>query len=160
MLAPALQLHSASFARSRFALHGKASVRVQGRVLRVDATGPFNLESVQAVCCMLDGAAPALPKDRCFIELIALHNSLLMPPEAFGLLRAFTAKSLRAGYRPLAMLLYVAPDAEGRDLLMPRLLALWNRSRPVQVFDRLADAEDELQRRLLRASQTLGAGFG
>jgi hypothetical protein len=66
---------------------------------------------------MLDVAAHALPADRRFVECVALRHSLLMPPAAFELLRAFSARSQRVGYRPQAMLLVVPAQTEGRDLL-------------------------------------------
>ena len=150
MLTQALKLDSAAFAPSRFALHGRAEVAAQGRALRIEAAGPFNLEFVQAVCRMLDVAAHALPADRRFVECVALRHSLLMPPAAFELLRNFSARSQRVGYRPQAMLLVVPAQTEGRDLLLPRLVKLWSPSRPVHVFEASAEAELMLSR-LLRS---------
>lgn len=148
MLTEALRLDCAAFAASRFALHGRCRLTLEGRALRVEASGPFNIEFVQALGRMLDAAARCLPEDGRFVEWVALRDSLLMPPEAFELLRAYTLRAQRGGYRPQAMLLLVPAGTEGRELLLPRLQALWSASRPVQVFEDAAAAQAALQRRL------------
>jgi hypothetical protein len=146
MSAPPPPLEAGPFSRSRFALHGETSARVDGRILRIHCRGPFNLELVQAVGRMLTHVSRELPQDGRYVELLAFRGSLLMSPEAWDLLEAFTLQSWEAGFRPAASLLVVPPETEGRSLLLPRLRRCWSYGQPAQVFECLDDGEAELQR--------------
>lgn len=132
---------SDQFARSRFPLHGRTEVLVQGRILRSVGWGPFNLELVQAQLRLLSRAVLLLPEDRRYLELAEYRDSLLMPPEAWDQLGQFIDHGVRLGYCAQTTVLVGGPGVEGYELFGERFRKLWSRSRPVEVVSTRAEGE-------------------
>jgi|GEM_PF-4769217 len=127
------QFSSDDFAVSRFPLHGRTAVTVQGPLLRAVVCGPFNLELVQAQCRLLVAASRVLPADRRYLELIEYQQSLLMPIEAWQTLERFIDSGVANGFCALGTVLVIGPEVEGGELFRERCARLWSRSRPVDV---------------------------
>lgn len=136
---------SDQFATSRFPLHGRTEVLVQGRMLRSVAWGPFNLELAQAQVRLLSRAVLLLPEDRRYVELVEYRDSLLMPQAAWSLMSDFIEHGVRLGYCAKTTVLVGGPDVEGQALFGDRFIRLWSRSRPVECVLTRTEGEARLQ---------------
>lgn len=144
---------SASFDDAEFRAHGRTRVVMDGRLLRIDAWGPFNLELVQAQIRLLRSAIkPLLPPDGCFVEAISYHDSILMAEPAWQALERFVDGSVVMGICARQTLIQVEPEVEGAFLFAERLASIWARSRPVQLLRR-ADELDQAVSAALSALQ-------
>lgn len=142
------QFDSGDFAHSRFPLHGHTTTAVEGRVFRVLAQGPFNLELVQAHVRAMLMAARQLPPDRGFIELFHCRGSVLMPREAWQLVTDFVDQAGEVGFRAKATIIVLGPEVEGHELFSKRLEQIWSRTRPVYRVLTLEEGEATLKRLL------------
>jgi hypothetical protein len=138
----------------RFPGHGELTLEWAGALLHTQARGPFNLEMVeQGLKLMAALGAQCWPAEGLEVELVEWHESMLMPPEAWNLFERKLTRFADIGRVPRHTLLVAPPDIEGRWLMVPRVCALWERSRPVEVFEQLAPAA-------ARASELLAAASG
>lgn len=120
---------------------------MDGRLLRIDAWGPFNLELVQAQIRLLRSEVkPLLPLEGGFVELIHYHESILMPEPAWQALQCFVDQSAALGFAAQTTLILLGEEVEGGFMFAERLASIWARSRPVQVLRRADELEEALQR--------------
>lgn len=127
--------------RGRFRAHGEARVQVRGRVMHFTAQGPWNAELMDALNRTLGQAVTELPPDGRFVDIIEVHGSALMTPDALARLQRLVDDAVARGYGSKATALVMADDVEGRALMLPKLLAVYQGSRPVSVHNGLAEAE-------------------
>jgi hypothetical protein len=110
---------------------GRVSVGVHGRVMVSHAEGPFDAALMAAVKRAVALAGKRLPADRRFADLVEIHGSLVMDPDALTELRhsieAFTSRGLVA----ISTVFVVQPGIPGIERL-PALLDIWRASRPVR----------------------------
>jgi hypothetical protein len=133
----------------RFPGHGELSMDWEGAILHTQARGPFNLEMVQQGMRLLGALGSKLwPADDIVIELVHWHDSMLMPPDAIQYFEQKVMRFAESGRAPRHTLVVAAPDIEARWLMLPRVTKIWQRSRPVEVFESLEPA-------LARASERL-----
>jgi hypothetical protein len=122
---------SASFDDAQFRLHGRTRVHLDGRVLHVQAWGPFNLELVQAQSRLLRSQiGPNLPPDGQFFELISYFDSILMPEDAWACLYGMVDAAVAKGVKALGTVVCIGDEVEGSSFFADRLVATWGRSRP------------------------------
>lgn len=122
---------SASFDNAQFRLHGRTRVHLDGRVLWVDAWGPFNLELVQAQTRLLrTQIGPNLPADGQFFEVISYFDSILMPEDAWDCLYGMVDAAVAKGVKALGTVVCIGDEVEGSSFFADRLVAVWGRSRP------------------------------
>lgn len=76
-------LKSSADSKGQFAPHGEFTLRSDGEILCYEATGPFNLESMQALRITRIKAYERWQPTRKFAAVVHWHNSALMSPEAF-----------------------------------------------------------------------------
>lgn len=104
-----------------FRPHGRFAIRVEGQIVLSDVTGPWNRELVQAWAAELD---PLVSHLGPHVGIATIHHSMASTPEAMALLGKIVRFS--ASQRQcLAHILVVGPDVEGRLLLAPNFLALY-----------------------------------
>jgi hypothetical protein len=123
-----------------FPAHGDATVAVQGRVMRFVASGPWNVEFVNALWRAMVKAAAQLPPDGRYVDLIEIRHSALMTPEALAALHQAIDTAVARGFNAQATALVLAPDVEGRALMLPKLQRIYSRHRPVSVHDTVDEA--------------------
>lgn len=127
--------------RHQFPAHGAMTVDWEGRLLHIQLRGPFNREMVRDGMRLLARLARQMwPADGRIVELVQWHSSMLMPPEAIADFDRWVAEFAAQGFVPQRTLVVVQPDVEGRWLMLPRLAPSWQGSRPLEVFDDLAQA--------------------
>lgn len=138
----------------RFPGHGEITVDWAGGLLHTQVRGPFNFEMVQQGMRLIGSLGTELwPADGLVVELVEWHDSMLMPPEALRYVEDKLARFAATGRTPLCTLSVVPAEIEARWLMLPRIKAIWERSRPVEVFETLAPA-------LARASELLAQHRG
>lgn len=136
------QFSSEAFDDAAFRAHGRTQVRFEGRVLHIGAWGPFNRELVDAQFRLLRAkAAPLIPADGLFFELISYHDSLLMPEDAWTLLEQQVDAGVNRGVCARATVMVIDPQTEGYRFFVDRLERIWSRSRPVLRATSLAQGE-------------------
>jgi hypothetical protein len=146
---------STAFDDAEFRAHGRTRVEVDGRLLRIDAWGPFNLELVQAQIRLLRSEVkPLLPLEGGFVELIHYHESILMPEPAWQALQCFVDQSAALGFGARTTLILVGEEVEGGFMFAERLASIWASSRPVQLLRRA----DELEQAVSAALSALQPG--
>lgn len=125
---------STAFDDAEFRSHGRTRVQLDGRLLRIEAWGPFNLELVKAQGRLLHSqVGPNLPPDGRFVESISYHQSILMPEEAWQALYALVTLTVERGVCAQATVIQVDENVEGAGLFAERLAGAWRGSRPVQL---------------------------
>lgn len=144
------------FQPARFPAHGEVEIDWIGRMLRVQARGPFNAEFMLRATQALAATRSARPADGLYLEWVHWMDSMLMPPEAWARFELSVRRYVAAGLHGRINLCIAAPEVEARWLMLPRMVALWGESRPVEVFENLADAQRRAQE-LLRAWPPLAA---
>ena len=130
--------------RGRFQAHGDARVQVRGRVMHFTARGPWNAELIDALNRTLGLAVAELPPDGRFVDIIELHGNALMTPDALARLQRLVDDAVARGYCSQSTALVLADDVEGRALMLPKLLAVYQGSRPTRAHRSLAEAEAAL----------------
>lgn len=126
---------------SRFAPHGVVEISFVGDILLYTATGPFNKELVESLAVAQMEILTAAGHRNPWVSVTLMRNSLLASPEAFAQYSAMMHAAKPAHCRPLASAYVVAPDVEGRTLMLPKYAAIHTScGRLFQSFDHLDEA--------------------
>ena len=129
------------FQPARFPAHGEVQIDWAGRILSIQARGPFNAEFMLRATQALAAIRAGRPVDGLYLELVHWIDSMLMPPEAWARLELSVQRYVDAGLHGRINLVVAAPDVEARWLMLPRMQAMWGQSRPVELFDDLESAQ-------------------
>jgi hypothetical protein len=126
---------------SRFAPHGLVEISFDGDILLYTATGPFNKELVESLAVAQAEILNAANHLGPWVSVSLMRNSLLASPEAFAQYADMMHTARSAQFTPLASAYVVAPDVEGRALMLPKYAAIHTSSgRLFKSFDQLDDA--------------------
>lgn len=152
---PDLVVDASSAGSGVFNPHGRFAAKVEGRVIRLDAAGPFNGELAKHYS---QGIAPlfsAVSARGPFGVLIEVTQSLLMGPDAIGVFADFLFAARQRGIRTVGTAYVVAADIEDRDFMLPLLEQKIYRPAGVAfgAFERRADAQAWLEQRLRDADE-------
>ena len=107
--------------QGRFAPHGRIAGSLAGDVLLTVATGPFNLEGIEAYhrerAQFYRQFAPVRP----YVAVVRFEQSMLISPEALAAYMAGVRASLRLAESrpPVACAWVAARNLAGRSLLRP-----------------------------------------
>ncbi|GAB3739121.1 hypothetical protein GCM10028794_22530 [Silanimonas algicola] len=125
-----------------FRPHGRIECRRSGRVIRTQAQGPFNAESVRGYGQMLASLTAELPDGCPFVVIATMSGSILATPDAWEALEAGVRRRQGGAHRQLGSAWVVAGDVEGRSLFVPRARSLYE-SMGIRfgAFDQAAAAE-------------------
>lgn len=106
-----------------FPPHGKVAILVEGPVMRMCITGPFNAELVRAFSSAFVAAMGRLPPDQPFACLAEWQGSLLTQPDALAMYKRLLINS-RPALGQLRGTVFLIPEhIEARALMLP----LWRR---------------------------------
>lgn len=107
------------FAAGPFRPHGRVEIWAEGNVVRLDAAGPFNKEAVIALGATWRSLFAELPRQGAFASITVVRNSVLISQEVLDALGAFLRSNTAAGQGAEAVAFVVAPDVEGRSMMLP-----------------------------------------
>ena len=105
---------------SRFAPHGLVEISFLGDILLYTATGPFNKELVESLAVAQMEILTAADHHGPWVSVSLMRNSLLASPEAFARYSEMMHVAKSAQFTPLASAYVVAPDVEGRALMLSK----------------------------------------
>lgn len=127
--------------QSRFAPHGRVNMRFEDDILFYDATGPFNIELVESLAVAQKDILIAANPQGPWVSVSTMRGSMLASPDAFARYSEIMQTQRPAECTPLASAYVVAPDVEGRSLMLPKYEAIHIASgRVFQSFTQLDDA--------------------
>ncbi|MDC6167838.1 hypothetical protein PO768_10315 [Paucibacter sp. XJ19-41] len=140
---------SAAFATGIFRPHGQVDIWAEGSIVRLEASGPFNREGVLAMGLAMRDLFASVPIGGRFGDILVMHQSLMASPDALACFEEFLQAMSQAKTAPLAVAYVVAPEVEGRDLMLPIFAKIYARhGRRFAAFERLGDAEAWLREQL------------
>ncbi len=116
---PAIEMNvdRSSPAHSGFAPHGVYKSRFERALVCNDATGPFNVELLQAFAKTSDAFYAEVAARGPYVLLTTFHASMMMSPEAIAMIRALVLRLRDRGEAMVACAHVVAQDVEGRELM-------------------------------------------
>ncbi|MET0519696.1 MAG: hypothetical protein ABW005_12805 [Burkholderiaceae bacterium] len=139
----------ADYAASGFRPHGRIEFWAEGPVIRVLAEGPFNREAVQAVGLAMRDLFASSPRGQRFADLLEFRGSLMASPDALAAFAEFLRAMSAAGTAPIAVAFVIAPEVEGRSLMLPIFTQLYaEHQRDFAAFETAAEAQRWLRERL------------
>lgn len=122
-----------------------------GAIVHVVAEGPFNLEGVELFSRRMQALYRELPEGRPFVNLTELRHTLLATPDAWAKLETHLRRISASGLPLIGTAWIVAPEIEGRSLLLPLVERLFGQAgRVFKVFETM-DAAQAWGQELLRA---------
>ncbi|MDN3919522.1 hypothetical protein [Roseateles violae] len=146
---PAKKRSIDAYASSAFRPHGRIEFWAEGPVIRIAAEGPFNREAVQAVGLAMRDLFATMPPAPRFADLLEFRGSLLASPDALAAFGDFLAAMSAAKTAPIAVAFVVAPEVEGRSLMLPIFAKLYaEHRRQFSAFETSEAAEAWLRERL------------
>lgn len=138
-----------AFAAGSFRPHGQVEIWTEGSVVRIEAQGPFNREAVQAVGRAMRDLFAERPVGRVFADILVMRDSLIASPDALAAFEQFLAAMSAAGFAPEVVAYVVAPEVEGRSLMLPLFTEIYARhGREFAAFECMAEAEAWVRERL------------
>lgn len=146
---PSLKRHSDDFATGAFPPHGRVELWAEGSVVHIEARGPFNREAVLAVGRAMRDLFADRPVGRVFADILVMRDSLVASPDALVAFEQFLAAMSAADFAPQVVAYVVAPEVEGRSLMLPLFSAIYARhGREFAAFEGMAEAEAWVRERL------------
>ncbi len=126
---------------SRYAPHGEFKLHVEGDIVFYDATGPFNLEALQALATVRSAILADWAVERPVAGIVHWHHSVMMSPEAFATYREGIARYHENAKLPVAIAWVASADVEGIYLMHEKFEKLFaERKTNFRLFDSLAPA--------------------
>ena len=137
------------FAAGPFRPHGRVDIWAEGNVMRLDAVGPFNKEVVIALGATWNNLFDEMPVHGPFANIIVLRRSVVVSQEVLDAFGEFLHANNRAGRGASAVAFVVAPDVEGRSLMLPMFAATYAAAgRLFAAFETEAEADVWVRARL------------
>lgn len=118
-------------------------------MVRIEAQGPFNREAFQAVGLAMRELFATTPPAEVFADILEIRRSIMISPEALEAFGHFLAQMSANKSAPTAVAYVVAPEVEGRSLVLPLLAKLYaQHGRQFAAFETLPAAEAWVRERL------------
>lgn len=137
------------FAVGPFRPHGSVEVWAEGNVVRLDAVGPFNKELVVALGATWTSLLTELPLHGPFASITVVHHSVIISQEVLDAISQFLRANTKAGQGAGAVAFVVAPDVEGRSLMLPMFAETYAAAgRQFAAFETEAEADAWVRARL------------
>lgn len=132
-----------------FRAHGWRALERDGRIAIFHSEGPYNLEMVQALKEVRRANEAKYGPGGRQATITVVHSSLLMPPEALSAFEDYVLSLTVPGQPGLPVAWVVAPDVEGRTLMLPHFERMYARAeRPWRAFESLDEALAWIRTRL------------
>ena len=136
-----LQASTRSIVANRFAPHGHIDIWREGDLLIYDATGPFNLELVNALAIAQQQGLQDFNTTRPWASIGSLKKSALMSLDALARYGDIMRAPKPAGWTPVATAFVIGPEVEGGNIMAPLFAKIYaDIGRPMQVFQDLNEA--------------------
>ena len=146
---PGAKRSTDQFATGPFRPHGEVEIWAEGNVMRLDAVGPFNKEVVIALGATWNSLFDEMPPHGPFANIIVLRRSVVVSQEVLDAFGEFLHANNRAGRGASAIAFVVAPDVEGRSLMLPMFAATYAAAgRLFAAFETEAEADVWVRARL------------
>lgn len=140
------------YASGPFRPHGEMEIWLEGHVVCIKATGPFNTESIQAMGKALRALYAEIAQPEKLVHLVTIQRSLLASPEVVKTFGDFLAAMDAIQQTPVAVAWVVAPEVEGGRLMLPFFAKTYaSAGREFRAFENATDAYAWLQTRLPNA---------
>lgn len=143
MPSPFVAVSRPDYIGSKFPPHGTFEVSVDGRVLRMSGSGPFNVELTNAYVQKVTPVFAAMNEGGSFGVVIEFHDSMLMSLDAVRTLADFLAKAKNRGVKTVGTAFVVLSSVEGRDTMVSvfRNQVYEPAGVPFKVFDTVLEAD-------------------
>jgi hypothetical protein len=123
----------------KFPGHGASRFERRGQVLLLYSEGPFNAEHIQTLAPHFVEHGQALAQGGAWATINVVTRSILLTPDAVDMLRR-SAEWTRDEYLRVAAGYVVAPEVEGRSIVLPILYECYREVFPVEMFTELDPA--------------------
>lgn len=138
--------------KAPFKAHGKAEYEVKGRVVYVQAVGPFNAELVPIISQTIARLIGPLTQSGNWVQIITFHNSAMGSPVAVSefavLLRA---RHTNPATNPVVALV-LRPEVEGAGIMSPVIRKCYaDAGVECKAFTRLEEAQQWVDTLLAQA---------
>jgi len=133
----------------RFRPHGSAEVSFDGRIMRIESTGPFNAELMVAAGQAMRDVLKELPPTGPWWELVRLHGSALISMEVLPALEKLIVDLRQEGLKSEGTAIVASEDVDGFKLMIRPYLAVYaSNGHQAEVFSNYVEAEEWLESRL------------
>lgn len=137
------------FPDHRFSLHGRYEIGKEDQTFMICVEGPFNLESVVAMGKARQAALNAWGGDGAEAWIVIFRTSMMMSLDALSAYATGLQKHVQASGPGLALAWVVAPDIEGRSIMLEHFSHIFSRLHiPWKVFEELSCAKAWVRERL------------
>ncbi|PRC92573.1 hypothetical protein [Solimicrobium silvestre] len=140
---PTIQISREIFSNEKFPPHGKFSASLDGQLIHMEATGPFNFELLSAY---YEATLPMYVEAHshgAYAVLVEFHRSMLMNCEAVQLLAESVARLVRNDNVMIAVAYVSGLEVEGQSVMVPYIQKNVFEANGIvfKVFNAVADAE-------------------
>jgi hypothetical protein len=119
-----------------FRPHGKFETWIEGQFLLTEVTGPWNVELVDYWSHQALALARQFSKERPYVSITVVHESILCPPEALEKI-ALATQYANDHLTCLGHCVVAGSDVDGRDLVR----FLYEKIRLEHIFEDLEEAK-------------------
>jgi hypothetical protein len=122
-----------------FRKHGDFQIRVDGRIIRSELIGPWNLETAKDYMRRLDAAVSAHMAGSKWGSLVVCRESIQFPLAMIPPLRASIEKRV-SQFNQVAVAMVVTPEVEGFRVLYPPIRSIYAGLLPFEIFETVEEA--------------------
>jgi hypothetical protein len=134
--------HSTSeVAAGPFRPHGHIDVWLEDDMVYYEATGPFNVELINALAATQKNFFETLTPPQAWASIGVLLGSVMMGLDALARYKEVLAAPKPAAYIPRATAFVIGPDVEGGFIIAPHFRRIFcELQRPMQIFPTASEA--------------------
>jgi len=123
--------------------HGRTEIRSDGAIVYVVAEGPFNWEGIDEFSKQIVALYQTLPPRTGFVNVTEMRRTIVAPIDAIERLGEHLQRTATSGLPLLGTAWVVAADTEGRELMLPRVYAMFAQAGlRFEVFASLSKAQE------------------
>ena len=139
-----------------FRAHGQVDYRIEGRILRATAVGPFNAELIMALPQAISEPVAKLRRQGKWGQLLQFKYNALGSPQMLDKLQAYLQQRYTDAATNPVTALVLAPDVAGAAFMAPKFLQCYlNAGIEAQVFDNTSEAKDWIEAHISQLSTVL-----
>jgi hypothetical protein len=118
-----------------FRPHGHVDVWLEDDIVYYEATGPFNVELINALAATQKNFFETLTPPHVWASIGVLLGSVMMGLDALARYKAVLEAPKPAAYIPRATAFVIGPDVEGGFIIAPHFRRIFTElDRPMQIF--------------------------
>ncbi len=131
------------FKSKHFPPHGRVEFTARGNILICEATGPFNLELIDAIAAVQASVIERLIAQGSWGDIIVLKGNAMANPETIAAFTKYLKALVQQGVISSVTAMVVAPDVEGGRLMATVIAKCYAEiGRKLTLFDRIDAATD------------------